>query len=329
MRAVWYDALGDAEAVLIHGELPTPVPAPGEVLIRLHASGVNPADVKRRAGSAYGMEFPRIIPDSDGAGVVEQVGAAVDPVWLGRRVWLFNGQRGRAFGTAAQFITLPVWQLAPLPDALSMAEGACLGIPCMTAHRCMFADGPVQGLRVLVTGGAGAVGHYAVQWAKWGGAAQVIATVSSPAKAAEARAAGADLVVNYRGAPVAAAVMAATGGAGVDRVVEVDLAGNLDATLACLAPGGSIATYASSGKLPGEALFFRLARQNVGLRFVMLYSVPRPALAQAQADIAAWLATGRAVHRVAQRFALAQTAAAHRAVEAGAKLGTVVVEPML
>jgi NADPH2:quinone reductase len=328
MRAVWYDRLGDAEAVLTYGELPTPIPGRGEVLIRVHASGVNPADVKRRAGSSYGMEFPRIIPNSDGAGVVEQLGDDVDPSWLSRRVWLFNGQRGRAFGTAAEFITLPVWQLALLPDDLSMAEGACLGIPCMTAHRCVFADGPVTGRRVLVAGGAGAVGHYAVQWAKYGGASQVIATVSSPAKANEARAAGADVVVNYRDGPVAAAIMDATGGAGIDRAIEVDLGGNLDATLACLAPGGSIATYASTGPLASEGLFFRLARQNIGLRFVMLYSVPRLALAHAQADIGNWLATGTAIHRVALRFPLAQTAAAHRAVEAGEKLGTVVVEPI-
>lgn len=326
MRAVWYDRLGPAEEVLQFGELPTPIPGEGEVRIRLYASGVNPADVKRRVGT--GMEFPRIIPSSDGAGVVDLCGPGVEPGRLGRRVWLFNGQRFRPFGTAAEYITLATWHLAPLPDDVSMAEGACLGIPCMTAHRCLFADGPVEGLRVLVTGGAGAVGHYAVQWAKWGKAAQVIATVSSEAKAVEAREAGADVVVNYRTDNVAEAVRRATGGAGIDRIVEVDLAGNFEASLAVLASGGVIAVYASSGVLPTEGLVPRLMRHNAVLRFVILNSIPLPAMRHAQTDIAAWLAGGTARHRVAARFPLEQTVAAHHAVEAGDKRGTVVVEIM-
>ncbi len=326
MRAAWYDRLGSAADIIQLGELPTPSPGPDEVLVRLHASGVNPADVKRRVPNPnYTMEFPRIIPNSDGAGVVAAIGAGVSPAWTGQRVWLFNGQRFRAFGTAAEYICLPSWHLSVLPAGTTMAEGACLGIPCMTAHRAVFGSGPVAGKRVLVTGGAGAVGHYAVQWAKWGGAAQVIATVSNPTKAADATDAGADLVVNYRQDDVGAAVRTATSGAGVDLVVEVDLAGNLDVTLACLAPAATIACYASAGALP-DGLFFRLARQNVVLQTIVLNTIPRPDMARAQRDITNLLASGLARHRIAGRFPLDQIVGAHEAVEAGEKRGTVVVD---
>ncbi len=196
MKAVWYESLGPTREVLRHGEQPAPEAGPGEVRVQLHASGINPADVKRRTGS-FGMEFPYVIPHSDGAGIVDQVGDGVDASLLGKRVWLFNGQRnGRHLGTAAEHIALDAWLVAPLPDDVGFAEGACLGIPCMTAHRNVFCDGPVTGQTILVTGGAGAVGHYAVQWAKWGGAT-VVATVSSDEKAAHAIAGGADHTINY------------------------------------------------------------------------------------------------------------------------------------
>ena len=222
MKAVWYERTGPARDVLAHGEMPTPVAGPGEVRVRLEASGINPADVGRRGGSYRAMEYPRVIPNSDGAGIIDQVGDGVTRLSVGQRVWLFNGQRnGRAFGTAAEYIALAEHLVTPLPDNLSFAEGATLGIPAMTAWTCLYCDGPIVGQTVLVTGGAGAVGHYAVQLAKWGGA-QVIATVSSPAKAEQARLAGADLVVNYKTEDVVAKAMAFTGQRGVDRVVDVD-----------------------------------------------------------------------------------------------------------
>jgi len=192
VKAVWYERTGPAHAVLAVGEIPTPEAGAGEVRIKLAASGVNPADCYRRRGDIP-MEFPRVIPDSDGAGTVDQTGPGVSPEWLGQRVWLYNGQRGRASGTAAEYIALDTGLIAPLPDNTAFDAGACLGIPCMTAHRCLFADGPIAGQTVLVTGGAGAVGHYAVQLAKWAGA-YVIATVSSAAKAQQAVGAGADIV---------------------------------------------------------------------------------------------------------------------------------------
>jgi len=325
MKAVWYEALGPADEVLTFGEMDTPEAGPGEVRVKLESSGVNPADVKRRGLGTYGMEYPRIIPNSDGAGVVDQVGDEADKSLLGKRVWLFNGQRGgRAFGTAAEYIALDSWLVAPLPDDVSFAAGACLGIPCMTAHFNVFADGPVEGKTVLVTGGAGAVGHYAVQWARRGDAT-VIATVSSDEKSAHAKAGGAHHTVNYRDDDAATQIMDLTGGAGVDRVIEVDLSGNLDLTTRVLANNGMISVYYSSGD-PKNA-FFPLALKNAVVRFMILHSVPRAAIDRARADIADWLAEGGAMHTVAATFPLARTAAAHKFVESGSKLGTVVVEP--
>src|ERR1700675_1317226 len=227
MKAVWYEGTGVAADVLSFGDMPTPVAGPGEVRVRLEASGVNPADVGRRAGSYRAMEFSRVIPNSDGAGIVDQVGDGVTRLQIGQRVWLYNGQRnGRAFGTAAEYIALAEQLVTPLPDDVSFAAGATLGIPSMTAWCCLFGDGPIAGQTVLVTGGAGAVGHYAVQLAKAGGA-RVIATVSSSIKDMEARLAGADLVVNYQTEDVVAKTLAFTDGRGVDRVVDVDFGGNL------------------------------------------------------------------------------------------------------
>src|SRR5215207_7476637 len=231
MKAVWYTRQGPPAQVVQVGEQPTPHAAAGEVRVRLHASAVNPADSNRSVGRSYGMDGPLIIPNSDGSGVVDEIGAGVDASWLGRRVWLYNGQRGgRVLGTAAEYIALDADLVSELPHDTSFFEGACLGIPCMTAHRAVTLGGELDGKTVLVTGGAGAVGHYAVQWAKHFGA-RVIATVSSPEKAAHASRAGADLIVNYRSENVAARVREYTGGSGVHHVVDVDFGGNLAVTL--------------------------------------------------------------------------------------------------
>ena len=326
MRAVWYERTGDAPTVLTVGEMPTPVAGPGEVRVRLEASGVNPADVGRRAGSYRAMEIPRVIPNSDGAGIVDQIGDGVTRLSVGQRVWLFNGQRnGRAFGTAAEYITLADYLVTPLPDDLSFAAGATLGIPCMTAWCSLFGDGPITGQTVLVTGGAGAVGHYAVQLAKWGGA-RVIATVSSPAKDMEARLAGADLVVNYRTEDVVGKVMAFTEGRGVDRVVDVDFGGNLATTLKIMAFNSTIAVYATNGNRTPMIPMRDLMEKCIALRTLVLYALPPSLLAAAQADISKWLAAGPRVHNIAAQFALADTAQAHLAVEKGDKLGTVIVD---
>ncbi|MGH6956522.1 MAG: NADPH:quinone reductase, partial [Caulobacteraceae bacterium] len=206
MKAIWYERQGPARDVLQYGERPTPAPGRNEALIRVHASGVNPSDAGMRRGGGGAMAYPLIVPHSDGAGVVEAVGPGAPESLIGRRVWFYNGQRnGRAFGSGAEYIELDVDLISPLPDDASFAEGATLGIPAMTAHVALFRAGTVRGRTVLVTGGAGAVGHYAVQIAKWAGAT-VIATVSSQQKAERARAGGADFTIDYRTEDVAARV---------------------------------------------------------------------------------------------------------------------------
>src|SRR5216683_6471361 len=326
MKAVWYERTGAAPDVLTFGDMPTPVAGPGEVRVRLEASGVNPADSYRRSGSYRAMEFPRVIPNSDGAGIVDQVGSGVARLKAGQRVWLFNGQRnGRAFGTAAEYIALAEHLVTALPDDLSFAQGATLGIPCMTAWCSLFCDGPIVGQTVLVTGGAGAVGHYAVQLAKWGGA-KVIATVSSAMKAEQARLAGADLVVNYKTDDVIAQPLAFTGQRGVDRVVDVDFGGNIATTLKLMAMNSTIAVYATNGNRNPVLPMRDLMEKCIAVRALVLFALPQPMLAAPQADISKWLAAGPRLHNVAGQFALSDTAQAHLAVEKGDKLGTVVVD---
>jgi NADPH:quinone reductase len=324
VKAVWYERTGPPHAVLVAGEMPNPEAGAGEVRIKVATSGVNPADCYRRRGDVP-LEFARVIPNSDAAGTVDQTGPGVPPGWAGERVWLYNGQRGRAFGTAAEYIALDAGLIARLPDNTPFDAGACLGIPCMTAHRCLFSDGPIEGQTILVTGGAGAVGHYAVQLARWA-RARVIATVSSTAKAGQALAAGADVVVNYRSEDVAARVLEVTAGVGVDRIVEVDFGGNLDACLKAIRLNGTIAVYASRGNLEPTLPVSALMRKNVTLRLMVLNTCPLAARREAQRDIVRWLETGRAIHRIAARFPLERTADAHAEVEQGGKLGTVVVE---
>jgi NADPH2:quinone reductase len=327
MKAVWYERTGAAPDVLTYGEMPTPVAGPGEVRVRLEASGVNPADVGRRAGSYRAMEYPRVIPDSDGAGIVDQVGDGVTRLSIGQRVWLYNGQRnGRAFGTAAEHIALAEHLVTPLPGDVSFAAGATLGIPGMTAWTSLFGDGPVAGQTVLVTGGAGAVGHYAVQLAKWGGA-RVIATVSSAMKAEQARLAGADLVINYKTDDVVAKALAFTEQRGVDRVVDVDFGGNVATTLKLMAVNSTIAVYATNGNRNPVVPMRELMEKCIALRTLVLFALPPPLLAAAQADISKWLAAGKRIHNIAAaQFALSETAQAHLAVEKGDKLGTVIVD---
>jgi NADPH2:quinone reductase len=326
VKAVWYERTGPAREVLCVGEMPTPEAGPGEVRVRLEASGVNPADVGRRGGGHRPLEYPRVTPNSDGAGIIDQVGEGVTRLKPGQRVWLFNGQRnGRAFGTAAEYIALAEQLVTPLPDDLSFAQGATLGIPGMTAWCAVFADGPVADKTVLVTGGAGAVGHYAVQLAKWGGA-RVIATVSSDAKAEQAGLAGADLVINYRSEDVAAKALSFTEGRGVDRLVDVDFGGNLATTLKLMAMNSTIAIYATNGNRTPVAPVRELMEKCITTRALVLYALPWPLLAAAQADISKWLAAAPRIHNIAAQFALAATAEAHLAVEKGDKLGTVIVD---
>ena len=324
MKASWYERNGPAKAVLTVGEMPDPVAAPGEVAVRIAVSGVNPSDVKSRAGARGGMPFPRIVPHSDGAGTIEAVGPGVEKARLGERVWLWNGQWKRPFGTAAERIALPAEQAVELPEGVSFEAGACLGIPAMTAEACLFSDGPLQGKTVLVTGGAGAVGHYAIQLAKWAGA-RVIATAGRPETIAACRKSGAEIVIDYKREAVAARVLDATGGAGVDRIVEVEFGGNIETSHSILKENGVIAAYASMA-VPTPALpFYPMMFKAVTVRLVLVYILTPEARRRSIANLAAALEAGALTHPIAGRFPLEKIARAHEAVEAGDKLGQVLV----
>ena len=325
MLAAWYEKIGPAREVLQVGEMPEPEVGRGEVRVRVYASGVNPSDTKRRSGSTEGMSFPRIIPHSDGAGIIDQVGSGVDGSRVGERVWIYNARWQRPCGTAAEYVVVPSQQAVHLPDSVSFAEAACLSIPGMTAHRCVFVDGPVRGKTVLVTGGAGCVGHYAVQFAKWGGAT-VIATVSSEKKAAHARAAGSDDTINYQKEDVANRIKELTKGEGVDRIVEVDFGKNLPVSLAIIKNGGVIAAYSSAGNPEPKLAFSAFMRRNTTIRLVLVYSMPEEAKAQACNDIVRLLEEGRLINTIAKRFPLQEIAAAHEAVESGAYMGKIVID---
>ncbi|MEX2599429.1 MAG: NADPH:quinone reductase [Dehalococcoidia bacterium] len=325
MRAAWYERYGPAREVFQIGELPQPRPGTGEVLVRVHCSGVNPSDWRTRTGSRGEFPFERIVPHSDGAGVIEALGGGVDGRAVGQRVWMFNAQWQRPMGTAAEYVALPAPLTVPLDGSLSFAEGACLGVPAMTAHRCLFADGTVEGKTVLVTGGAGAVGNYAVQLAKWGGAA-VIATVSSEQKAEFARKAGADEVINYKESDVVSEVMRLTGGAGVDRIVEVDFGGNIEVSGQVLKMHGGIAIYSSLREREPKVRYIDFMRKNANLRFVHMYTVPEEAKQQAIADITQAIAEGALWHPIGARFPLEEIAAAHEAQESGKVTGNIVID---
>ncbi len=326
MRAAWYEKLGNAKDVLTVGFVDIPEVGPGEVRVKVHASGVNPSDVKQRSGwGGLKMRHPRVIPHNDGAGVIEAVGEGVSPSLVGERVWIYEATLSRPFGTAAEYVVVASDNAVFLPDNTEFAAGACLGVPAMTAHYSVFQDGAVTGQTILVTGGAGAVGNYAIQLAKWGGA-RAIATVSSPEKAEIARAAGADYIINYKTEDVAARVKEITSKEGVDRVVEVDFASNLETNLAVLKRNGVIATYASDSNVQPQIPFYQLVYKNITVHYVLVYVMPLAAHQAAAEDITTCLKAGILNHVIAQRFPLSEIATAHEAVESGRAIGNQVVE---
>lgn len=326
MHAAFYERTGPAAEVLTLAELPDPVPGPGELRVRLRWSGVNPSDVKSRAGlRSKTLPFARIVPHSDGMGIVDAVGEGVDAARIGQRVWVWNAAWGRANGTAAQFVVLPARQAVPLPEGTPDEAGACLGIPALTALHAVLMAGGVAGQSVLVAGGAGAVGHYAVQFARLLGARTVMATVSSEEKARIARAAGADVTIDYRRENLAERVREATGGRGADRIVELDIAANALADLDALRPGGELVVY-GSGRGEFTLPFFPMIAKNVNLRCFIVYNLDDADRARAEAVLATLLARGVLQHAIAQRLPLAQIVQAHELVESGRAIGNVVVE---
>jgi NADPH:quinone reductase len=319
VRAAVYRETGKASDVLTVEEIERPEPGAGEVRVRVHVSGVNPTDVKARSGAVPRPIRNFQVPHQDGAGVIDAVGPGVDESRIGQRVWLLMAAVD-PFGTAAEWTVVPAQQAVPLPDGVSYELGASLGVPAMTAHRCLFADGPIDGQTVLVSGGAGAVGHFAIELARQAGA-RVITTVSSAEKADLATKAGADLVVDYTQSDALERIRAFA--PTVDRVVEVNLGANLDLDLALARPDSTIVSYAASG--PDPTLPVRACMSaNVVLRFVLLYGVPRPALMEAANAITAAMEAGALTDLPVHRFSLDEVAAAHEAQEAGA-IGKVLV----
>jgi len=325
MKAAWYERNGKAREVLTIGEMPDPKPAQGEVRVKMQCSGLNPSDVKRREGTrGQNIEFPRVIPNSDGAGVVDALGSQTNKDLLGKRVWVWNAQWGRAFGTCAEYCCLPEAQVALLPDGADFAAGACLGIPAMTAHQALFSDGEVKGKSILVTGGAGAVGHYAIQMAKWGGA-RVATTVSSDEKAKLAREAGADLVINYKKDDVAKQVLEFAKG-GVDRVIEVDFGANLETNLKAVKLNGTIASYASMGNPEPKLPFYQAMRRGLAVDLVFVYMMKPEERAKAVSDLGVLLKEKRLKHNVSRHFKLDDLAAAHELQETNKVVGNIVID---
>jgi NADPH2:quinone reductase len=322
MKAAFYTTQGPAAASLQIGDQPTPTPQAGEVLVRLATSGANPSDVKSRAGMRP-MAYPTIIPHSDGAGTIEAVGAGVDTTRIGQHVWIWNGQWQRPFGTCAEYIALPAAQAVALPESTTFEQAACLGIPAMTAYRCVFADGPVTGQKILVSGGAGNVSRYAIQMAKRSGA-EVITTVSSAEKAAYVRAAGADHVVNYRDADAAQQILDLTGG-GVHRAIELEFGQNVTLLTQVMRPNGTIAAYGSAGAPTPQIPFMQMMFKDLTLRTVLVYILTEQARAETLSGLTALLESGKLTHSVSATFPLDQTAKAHELIESAAKMGSVVI----
>jgi len=323
MRAAFYEKNGAARDVLSVADVETPKPGPGEVRVRLKTSGVNPSDVKSREGRTRKIAFPRVIPHSDGAGEIEATGDGVPASRKGERVWVWNAQWKRAFGTCAEYVVLPAHLAVPLPGHISDEAGACLGIPAMTAWNAVEVAGAAKGKTVLVTGGAGGVGHYAIQFAKARGAT-VLTTISSEAKAALARQAGADHTIDYKRDNVAERVMALTNKAGIDAVVEMDVAANARLYPGILHARSEVVIYGTGGaesSIPSQFLL----THGIKLQFIFVYELTAAERASAVSGITRMLENKTLINNVALTVPLKDIVAAHEAVEQGNTMGNVVV----
>jgi NADPH:quinone reductase len=324
MRAAWYEKQGPAREVLMVGEMPDPTPGPGEVRIRVAASGINPGDIKKRQNAfGYGMPYPRVIPHSDGAGRVDQHADGVSSEWLGRAVWCYGAQSYRPFGTAAEFTVVPVDQAVPLPQHVSADQGACLGIPGITAHRAVHVAGSVNGRTVLVQGAAGSVGLCAVQLARQAGA-RVIGTIRSAAEEETARNAGAHEVVRNDKTQEFIARVKDLAPNGIDHVVEVAFGANIEADLELLSLGGSIASYATNVDRP-VIPFWPLVFKNIRAFFLGSDDFPMEAKVAATRDLNAALEAGWSGFEIGERVPLSEIARAHELAEHPARRGRIVV----
>jgi NADPH:quinone reductase len=323
MKAAYYSSKGPARNVLIVGDEPDPVAQPGEVLVRIAHSGVNPSDVKSRSGvTSSAMEFPRVIPHSDGAGVIEAVGEGVSKQLVGQRVWTINGQWKRPFGTAAELIALPESQVAPLPDGVSTETGASLGIPLLTAWYAVQACGGMLGKTVLVYGATGAVGGYATQLAALSGA-RVIGVAGSKEKCEHALRLGAEWVINRNEQDVVASVREITAGKGVDVIIEVDAAANAGKYGDLLKFDGDVIIY-GSGAGSIEIPFRPMIVGFANLRFFIVYNLPVPVRRAAIEALTPLLKRGALQHPQVDVFPLSEIAKAHERVESGANAKIIV-----
>jgi NADPH:quinone reductase len=322
MKAAWFEKQGPARDVLVVGEMPDPIPAAGEVRIRIAASGINPGDVKKRQDAfGVGMAFPRVIPHSDGAGRVDRLGPGVSSEWMGRPVWCYGAQSYRAFGTAAEYTVVPIDKIAPLPEKVPPEQGACLGIPGITAHRAVHIGGAVNGRTVMVQGAAGAVGVCAVALARHAGA-RVIATVRSASDERTALKAGAHHVVLSDKDLIAR--VRALAPEGIDHIVEVAFGANIDTNVELLNPDGSVASYATDSAAP-KIPFWQMVFKNIRLYFLGSDDFSKEAKAQAARDLNSALEAGWSGFEIAERLPLAEIARAHELVEHPARPGRIVV----
>ena len=325
MRAAWFEKFGAASDVLQVGQLDAPVAGPREVLVRLHTSGINPSDVKKRGGSFPDLlDNGLVIPNSDGAGIIEAIGDGVDKSRIGERVWVFQAQYARRFGTAAEYVAINSNCAPRLSENAEFDVGASLGIPVMTAHRAVFADGDVEDQTILITGGAGRVGNFAVQWASRAGAI-VIATASNPEDAETCKSAGAHHVVNHREDDFAASILEASAGKLIDRVIDLEFGANLPVSVEVLRIGGTIATYASTQVPEPKLPFLQMMYKDLTIRMIIVYAMPIGAKDHAIADISKALADGWLQCRIAESLPLDEIARGNEIVERGDRRGAVIL----
>jgi NADPH:quinone reductase len=325
MQAVYYTRQGPAREVLNFGDQPIPEPGVGEVRVRLRTSGVNPSDWKvRRGGFNRPLAGPLIIPHSDGAGDIEAVGANVSPRRVGERVWLWNAQWKRPFGTASQYISIASEHAVRLPAHIDYSAGACLGIPALTAIHAVRLAGLAVGSTVLVNGGAGAVGHYAIQIAKTRGA-RVFTTVSGDTKATHARAAGADEIINYRSENVGDRVRSLTNGFGVDAVIEVDFAANAPLLPSLLRPHGIVVVYGTNAPEPAIPALWML-QNTITTRFFLVYELSAQDRSEGLTELGHLLEGDRLIHAVGRRLPLADAVEAHECLERGDIIGNLILD---
>ena len=325
MKAVWYTKTGNASDVLEIGELDDPLPNVGEVLVKIKTSGVNPSDVKIRAGARGELQFRRVIPHSDGGGEIVDVGEGVDRNRIGERVWIWNGAFGRADGTCAELISLPEFQAVKINNEVSYESAACMGIPASTAYYGLLANGPIKNKTVLISGGAGAVGFYGIQIAKLSGA-NVITTISNDEKAEIANNAGADKVINYKNENVLEEIMEYTENDGVDRIFEVEFGGNLPINEKIIKPNGVIAAYGSMAEMEPKLPFYNLMFKGVKIDTFLIYSIEKKFREELLNGLSELLNQNSLKHMISQTYSIDDVVNAHEAMESGSVIGNIVIE---